>query len=104
MKATHPSIIPADIRAKLLLARDAHIAGQYDEVNHWIYAIACPSFECLDPWAALEGRSCECGPHSTDITQPEVLERLALETEVEDMTDPQETPAERYPYMPDEHF
>ena len=74
-----PSSLPADVRHKLLLARTAHIAGAYDEVHHWIYAIACPGFDCYDPWAALEGRQCACGPHRMESANvPTVAELEAI--------------------------
>lgn len=82
-QATNPASLPEDIRVKLLLAREACIAGDINEANHWLYAIACPGFLCLDPWAALEGRQCACGPHPMLMEQTEVLSRLTPETKVE---------------------
>lgn len=61
-----PKHLPPDVRQKLLLIRTAIIANDLQEANHWLYAIASPGFCCLDPWAALEGRVCSCGPHGTD--------------------------------------
>lgn len=65
MIATDPAKIPDDIKHKLLLMRVAFAAGDLGEAHHWLYAIACPSFMCLDPWSALEGRQCTCDrlPH-----------------------------------------
>lgn len=60
---TNPANLPADVRQKMLHHRDAMRANEPMEAHHWIYAIACPSFECADPWAAIEGRACACGPH-----------------------------------------
>lgn len=60
---TNPAHLPPDVRQKLIHARDAWAAGDGAEAHHWIYQIACPSLECLDPWAAVEGRVCSCGPH-----------------------------------------
>lgn len=73
---TDPKTLPADVRHKLLLARTAFAAGDTQEAHHWLYAIACPGFCCLDPWAALEGRVCECGPHSTDGEPTPTVEGL----------------------------
>jgi hypothetical protein len=66
MTSTDPNKLPDDVRHKLLLIRTAVIAGDINEANHWLYSIACPSFTCFDPWAALEGRQCACGPHSLE--------------------------------------
>lgn len=60
---TNPANLPADVRQKMIHIRDAHVAGDLNEAVHWLYAIACPSFTCLDPYAAIEGRMCTCGPH-----------------------------------------
>jgi hypothetical protein len=62
-------------------------------------------------WFVDEGeaqRFCEIAVHLRDadeVTGIKAKEAAysSMETEVEDPTDPQETPAERYPYMPDEH-
>lgn len=73
---TDPKTLPPDIRHKLLLMRVAFTAGNLSEAHHWLYAIACPGFTCLDPWAALEGRRCACGPHSVDGEPTPTLEAL----------------------------
>jgi hypothetical protein len=75
-QATDPATLPEDVRIKLQLARDALVAGDSAEANHWLYAIACPSFACFDPYAAIEGRRCQCGPHDNLIRQVEVMQRL----------------------------
>lgn len=82
-QGTDPATLPEDVRVKLQLAREALIAGDAAEANHWLYAIACPSFACFDPYAAIEGRRCKCGPHDNLIRQVEVMKRLTQETRVE---------------------
>jgi hypothetical protein len=54
---TNPAAIPADVRGKILAARDALIPDPSKasvEAFHWLYAIADPTFLSLEPWAALE--------------------------------------------------
>lgn len=79
MKMTDPATLPDDIRAKLLLAREAFAAGDNAEAHHWIYAIACPGFDCYDPWAALEGRKCACPqlPHRLEGDTPKTPAEFA---------------------------
>jgi hypothetical protein len=92
-QATDPATLPEDVRIKLQLARDALVAGDSAEANHWLYAIACPSFACFDPYAAIEGRRCQCGPHDNLIRQVEVMQRLGA-------SPTQETPAVPAPSGP----
>lgn len=76
--ATAPGSLPDDIRHKLLLAKLAFVAGDHDEAYHWLYAIACPGFDCNDPWAAIEGRECQCStrPHRLMVVEPPTVEEL----------------------------
>jgi hypothetical protein len=77
MLCTDPHKLPDDVRHKLLLIRTAIVCGNEGEANHWLYSIACPSFTCLDPWAALEGRQCACGPHSLETSsEPPTCDEL----------------------------
>lgn len=39
---------------KILAARDAHIAGNLDEVYHQLYSIASPNFDKTEPWQDME--------------------------------------------------
>ena len=43
-----------DIAEKILKARDAFIADDYDEVWHWLYSIASPNHDKTEPWEDLE--------------------------------------------------
>jgi hypothetical protein len=77
MICTDPNKLPDDVRHKLLLIRTAILCGDEGEASHWLYSIACPSFTCFDPWAALEGRQCACGPHSLETTsEPPTCDEL----------------------------
>lgn len=76
LQHTDPSTLPADVRQKLLLIHTALIHSDVNEANHWLYSIACPSFTCLDPWAALEGRACQCGPHPFETREPPTVEEI----------------------------
>jgi hypothetical protein len=69
-RSSNPSTLPADVRRKLIHARDAFAAGDAMEAHHWLYQIACPSLACIDPWAAIEGRICSCGPHPLPAAGP----------------------------------
>lgn len=81
MKAADPSKLPEDVRHKLLLARTAFAAGDAAEAHHWLYAIACPSFACYEPWAAVEGRQCHCGPHPVESLTLPTIEQLSAALE-----------------------
>lgn len=67
---TDPRMLPEDVRAKLLKARDAAYKGDNAECFHQLYAIANPQFGCIDPWAGVEDRACKfahCPQHGAAI-------------------------------------
>jgi len=39
---------------KILKVRDAIIEQDYNEAWHWLYSIASPGFDKLEPWEELE--------------------------------------------------
>lgn len=77
--STDPASIPSDVRHKLLLIHAALVIGNLQEASHWLYSIACPSFQCYEPYAAIEGRKCACGPHVAfpqDLPTTEFLKKI----------------------------
>lgn len=46
--------LPPDVAEKILRARDAITAEDYDEAWHWLYKIADPEVSSFTPWAELE--------------------------------------------------
>lgn len=61
--STDPRSLPADVKRKLLAARDALIEGDAMEAYHQIYSIAAPHFDKLadEVWTGLESPSPEPG-------------------------------------------
>jgi len=43
-----------DIAEKILKARDSFVEKDYDEVWHWLYSIASPNYDKIEPWEELE--------------------------------------------------
>lgn len=74
--------LPADVAQKILAARNALVGGDTAEAYHQLYAIACPGFDSLTPWAGLEaaalapaeprsplGICMQCGTYAYEDTQ-----------------------------------
>lgn len=61
---TDPRSLPADVKRKLLAARDALTEGDAMEAYHQIYSIASPHFDKLadEVWTGLESPSPEPAP------------------------------------------
>jgi hypothetical protein len=43
-----------EMAEKILKIRDAIVEKDYDEAWHWLYSIASPDYDKLEPWEELE--------------------------------------------------
>ena len=83
--STDPRSLPADVKRKLLAARDALTEGDAMEAYHQIYSIAAPHFDKLadEVWTGLESPSPEPSPLATNSVSVSSKSASPLEPRVD---------------------
>ncbi len=66
-----PPIDRRDLATKVLLARNASLLGNHDEVYHQLYGIACPGYDQYEPWEEFE-KLAGMGPFPEKAANPHI--------------------------------